>query len=278
MAVNLSAQPPATRNKWPSAAVLEFEGWMRGTGGRRAGCFARPSVFSLDPEPMDVRHHEDSSNEERRRRERPIWMRALGVSLVVHALVFLVFPVQSILISPFAAAGPRAGSDRAAKGSMQAMNMQVPPSIPIVPPPIPLPSVENIEPVEFDPEPFLEPAALSGETLGLDEGPGLEDGTGEGDGGTTDEGLYRLVPPQPLAMFLSMPNDDGLKGREVEVWVFVDASGHVVPDSTQLRPRTPNRAYNRKLMRDAAEWVFTPAQNQGQAIASWFNYRFRVGG
>ncbi|UCC23846.1 MAG: hypothetical protein JSU98_08890 [Gemmatimonadales bacterium] len=193
--------------------------------------------------------------------------------------MFLTFPVQSILISPFAAAGPRAGDNRAAAGSMQAMNMRVPPSTPIIPPPIPLPTVTDIEPVEFDPEPVYEPAALSGETLGLEDGPGLEDGTGEGDGGTSDEGLFRVVAPVPRAvMFPNAPDDDRIRGREVEVWVFVDSAGRVVPDSTQLRPPTPNGDYNRRLVRDAAEWSFSPAMRDGQPVASWFNYRFTLGG
>ena len=159
------------------------------------------------------------------------------------------------------------------------MNIRVPPSTPIIPPPIPLPTVTDIEPVEFEPEPVYAPAAISGETLGLDEGPGLEDGTGEGDGGTSDEGLFRLVAPVPRAvMFPNAPDDDRIRGREVEVWVFVDASGQVVPDSTQLRPPTPNRDYNRRLVRDAAEWSFSPAIRDGRPVASWFNYRFTLGG
>jgi hypothetical protein len=228
---------------------------------------------------METRPETPLSNEERRRRERPTWRRALWISALIHGLVFLTFPVQSILISPFAAAGPRAGDNRAAAGSMQAMNMRVPPSTPIIPPPIPLPTVTDIEPVEFDPEPVYEPAALSGETLGLEDGPGLEDGTGEGDGGTSDEGLFRVVAPVPRAvMFPNAPDDDRIRGREVEVWVFVDSAGRVVPDSTQLRPPTPNGDYNRRLVRDAAEWSFSPAMRDGQPVASWFNYRFTLGG
>jgi len=227
---------------------------------------------------MEPRHRNEITNEERRRRERPTWLRALLVSLLLHALIFLTFPVQSVLISPFAAAGPRAGDNRAAAGSMQSMNMRVPPSVPLVPPLIPLPTVTDIEPVEFEDAP-IEPAAISGESIGLDAGPGLENGTGEGDGGNSEEGLFRLVAPVPRAiMFPQAPDDRRLRGREVEVWVFVDASGRVVPDSTQLRPPTPNGDYNRRLERDAAEWAFSPALREGQPVASWFNYRFTLGG
>jgi hypothetical protein len=227
---------------------------------------------------MEPRHQNEISNDERRRRERPTWLSALLASALAHALIFLTFPVQSVLISPFAAAGPRAGDNRAAQGSMQAMTMRVPPSVPLVPPRIPLPTLSDMEPVQFE-EVQFEPAAISGETMGLDVGPGLETGTGEGDGGNSDEGLFRLVAPVPRAvMFPNPPDDDRLRGREVEVWVFVDARGSVVPDSTQLRPPTPNGDYNRRLIRDAAEWSFTPAMRDGEPVATWFNYRLTLGG
>lgn len=227
---------------------------------------------------MEPRHPHEASNHERRRRERPTWRRAMGVSLLLHGLLFLTFPVQSVLISPDAAAGPRAGDPRAAAGSMQAMNMRVPPSIPIVPPRIPLPTVTEMEPVEFQ-EVTFEPAAISGETLGLEMGPGLENGTGAGDGGNSEEGLFRLVAPVPRSVMIpNPPDDDRIRGREVEVWVFVDATGRVLPDSTQLRPPTSNRDYNRRLVRDAAEWSFSPAMREGKPVASWFNYTFRLGG
>ena len=44
----------------------------------------------------------------------------------------------------------RAGDNRAAAGSMQAINVSTPPTVPIVPPPIPIEVAVEIEPVEFD--------------------------------------------------------------------------------------------------------------------------------
>lgn len=227
---------------------------------------------------MESRPFHESSNADRRRRERPLWRRALWASVFLHAFVFVSFPVRSVLVSPFAAAGPRAGDNRAAAGSMQAMNMRVPPSVPLVPPRIPLPALTEMEPVQFEEVTFA-PAAISGETLGLEAGPGLDNGTGEGDGGDADEGFFRLVAPIPRSVMIPNPPDDNrIRGREVEVWVFVDASGRVVADSTQLRPPTANRDYNRRLVRDAAEWAFTPATREGRPVGSWFNYSFRLGG
>jgi hypothetical protein len=72
------------------------------------------------------------------------------------------------------------------------------------------------------------------------------------------------------------PASDKLKGREVEVWLFVDASGRVVPDSTVIRPPTSDRDYNRRLIREAAEWVFDPARKGGQPVAAWTSYRISM--
>ena len=219
------------------------------------------------------------TNEERRRRERPVWRWGLIVSVVLHATILLWFPARSILVPPTAAAGPRAGDDLAAAGGMQTVTLRTPPTRPVVPPPIPLPTLTDMEPVEFEPETALEPASIQGEFPGLDAGPGLDEGTGEGDGGDAAEGRFRVVAPVPRAvMFPNAPDDDRIRGREVEVWVFVDERGRVVPDSTRLRPPTSNGDYNRRLIRDAAEWAFDPATRDGQAVASWFNYRFTLGG
>ena len=197
-----------------------------------------------------------------------MWLRALILSVVIHALVFLLFPVQSILLSPFAAAGPRSGDDRAADGSMQAMNMRTPPSRPIVPPPIPIPTAE-IEPIEFEDEPSFEPPALAGESMGPEEEPGLQAGTGAGDGGTEAEGLDRARPvPRGIIYPPDLPDLD----EPVGVWVFVDATGRVVPDSTALRPPSPDRDWNRQVIELSSEWVFDPATENGEPVAAWFFY------
>ena len=197
----------------------------------------------LKSEPM--RSSKDLSAGERRARDRKTWRMALLISLLLHVLVFVFWRTDGPLMSPFAAAGPRAGDNRAAGGSMQAMSIRIPPPRPIVPPRIPL-----------------------GDSPGP---PGLEGGEGRGDGGTAEEGLFRLVPPSPRGMIMP-PANDKLKGREVEVWVFVDERGRVVPDSTRLEPPTSDRDFNRRLIREASQWVFEPARQGGKPVASWFPY------
>jgi len=219
---------------------------------------------------MDQSKHK--STRERKAADRRLFRNALLVSLLVHALVFGFWKTVPIPPSPFAAAGPRAGDYRAAAGGgMQAMNLAVPPPRPIIPPKVPVISLELDDPVEFNLEPEVDLQALIGDGPGTDEGPGIEGGTGRGDGGTAAEGYFNLVPPSPRGMIIP-PTNSKLRGSQVEVWVFVNESGRVVADSTRLNPPTSDRGFNRRLMEEAAEWVFNPARKEGKPVAAWFPY------
>jgi len=208
---------------------------------------------------------------ERRRHERTLWRVAILVSVGLHALLFLGWRGQVIPPSPFAAAGPRSGDRFAARGGMQAMNLRTPPSLPIVPPPVPLPTLTELDPPEFEPEVAVDAAAAMGDAPGAAMEAGLPEGTGRGDGGNADEGLFRLQPPSPRGMIIP-PANRNLRGTSVEVWVFVDEAGRVVADSTRLNPPTRDRDFNRRLINEAAEWVFRPAMKGGEPVASWFPY------
>ena len=212
----------------------------------------------------------DQTNEQRRESERKIWRAGLMGSLVLHVLVFVFFSTRGALDSPFAAAGPKAGDDRAASGGLQAMNIRIPPPRPIIPPRIPLPLVIDVQPVEIEDDVRIETASILGENPG-NEGPGLDMGDGRGDGGTAEEGLFRMVPPSPRGMIIP-PANRSLRGEKVEVWVFVNASGRVVADSTRLNPPTSDRDFNERLIREAAEWIFEPGRKGGKPVASWFPY------
>ena len=222
---------------------------------------------------MSEYHH--FSARERRRQERSTWRNGLITSVLLHLIIFLGWNGQVIPDSPFAAAGPRAGDNRAAAGSLQALNVRTPPSQPIIQPPTPLAVAVEVEPVEWEDEVDYDPASVLGEKPGLDEGPGLESGTGEGDGGNAEEGFYRLQPATPRGMIIP-PTNRSLRGTEVQVWVFVDEGGRVVPDSTRLDPPTRDRGFNRRLIEEAAEWVFRPAVQEGRPVASWFPYRIAM--
>lgn len=212
------------------------------------------------------------SAKDRRRRERGIWRNGLILSVLFHLVVFLGWRGNVLPSSPFAAAGPRAGDDRAASGSLQAMNISSPETRVIIPPPRPLEVAIDVEPVVFEDEARVDPAAVAGTEPGDFESPGLADGTGRGDGGNAEEGLHRLQPATPRGMIIPPRNRD-LRGTEVQVWVFVDERGRVVADSTRLEPPTRDRGFNRRLIEEASEWVFRPALQAGEPVASWFPYR-----
>jgi len=217
----------------------------------------------------------DISATDRRGRERRTLRASLLVSAVLHVLLIFGWQGNVIPLSPFAAAGPRAGDNRAASGSLQALNVRTPPTVPIIPPPEPIEVAVEIEPIQFEDEVEIDPASVLGEQPGLEEGPGLEDGTGQGDGGDAADGLYRLQPASPRGMIIPPTNRD-LRGTEVQVWVFVDERGQVVADSTRLDPPTRDRGFNRRLIREASEWVFRPAVQEGRAVASWFPYKISM--
>jgi hypothetical protein len=210
---------------------------------------------------------------DRRVAERSLWRNGFVAAAFVHLLVFFLWWGQPIPESPFAAAGPRDGDNRAAAGGgMQAFNIRIPPPRPIIRPQVPLLTLDPITPVELEEQQQqqIETSSILGDRPGVD-GPGLPDGTGRGDGGTAEAGRFRIVPPSPRGIILP-PSNRNVRGQRIEVWVFVDERGRVVADSTQLRPPTTDGDFNARILREAAEWIFEPGKEGGEAVAAWFPY------
>jgi len=221
------------------------------------------------------------------RRYGRIFRRALLVSVLFHALLFLLFRGSRVPPSPFAAAGPRAGDDRAASrgGGMQTVALVVPPELePIPRPPAPVPVPEIALEVEELPEPQIQPITpaeapgFGGPEKGPYAGPGLDGDTGRGDGGTAATGRFRVIPPAPRGLILPPSNPPGnVRGKQIAVWVFDTETGRVVPDSTRLQPPTGNAGFDDRLRRQAAQWVFEPARRGGRPVAEWFRYEICAG-
>ena len=226
-----------------------------------------------------------SRNDEHDRRWRRGWRIALISSVLLHVLILLLFRNERPLPpSPFAAAGPRAGDDRAAAGGgMEVIVMRVtqpqvvPPDVEI-PEPVTQPVIEQ-EVVEPQTEPTVEAVTVVeatgrvGEGQGKAEDQGTETGTGRGDGGTSEVGLFRVLPPSPRGLILPPADRPGrVRGKEVDVWVFVTDRGRVVPDSTRIAPSTGDGRFDSKLREQAAEWVFEPARRGTRPVAEWFRY------
>ena len=198
----------------------------------------------------------------RRRRERKILGIALLVSLVFHLSVFALGGRREIPTLS-AEASARKAELLVARGGVEAIRVSQPPPVPLVPPALPVPTALDIEPIELAQEPDFDLAALLGD-LGPPEPPGLD----LGDHGTGDSGESEFVMPQTRGLIL--PHDyKALRGVAVDIWVFVDATGGVVADSTRLDPPTRDRKLNRQLIREASEWRFHPATQAGVPVAAW---------
>lgn len=209
-----------------------------------------------------------------------VW--GMVISVVAHTALFVTFSARPLPLLPFAAAGERMGDFRAASGGgLETIQLSTPTRVQDPPPPIPTPTPEITEVSPPEPELSQEeiPAIALGDEVaapgseGPAEGPGLEEGDGQGDGGTESEGRFRAVPPRPKGMILP-PSDRPaeVRGKEIEVWVYVTAAGRVVPDSTRLRPSTGDRGFDRRLREHAAGWVFEAARRDGEPVGEWFRY------
>jgi outer membrane biosynthesis protein TonB len=219
-------------------------------------------------------------------------------AVLVHVGLVLIWRYDQVLPTVAeAAAGPRKGDDQAAEGGgggMQVLAMRIP-EPPPEPEPIPVPAVPiptpdavlemaELEPPKLNTPPQALGTAVStapganegsggGSGGGTAPGPGIPGGTGQGDGGTGESGLYRLTPPTPRGLILPPSDRPGrVRGREVVVYVFVTDRGRVVSDSTRLAPSSGDSRFDERLRRQAAEWVFNPARRAGQPIAEWFKY------
>lgn len=234
-----------------------------------------------DPHPGDARQERPDLGE-RRKGERRVWFRAGAASLILHVLAVLLWPSGGLPDSPFSAAGAREQDEDPAEGIMRAVALSAAPADPVQPPPVPTFELDVPEPPETEPDATPEialeepeiPDPAGGATVGSDdddEPTGLPGASGAGDAGTGDEGLTRLIPPTPRGMIIP-PTNRSLRGTQVEVWVFVDEAGRVVPDSTRLEPPTSDRRFNEQLIREAAQWLFQPARRGSDTVASWFPY------
>jgi hypothetical protein len=142
------------------------------------------------------------------------------------------------------------------------------PALPVVDVDVAVPVLSTDQPA---PEMSLDIPMLSNPGVGSRQGTDSGNVQGAGDAGTSLEGRLWIIPPSPRGIILP-PTNESLRGRRVEIWVFVDERGRVVADSTRLQPPTPDQGFNERLVGEAAEWVFEPARQNGAPLATWFPY------
>ncbi len=240
----------------------------------------RPTEGAPRPDP-----NKGPSSQEKKECERRIWRRSFLAAVGLHLLLFLLWTSTPVPQSPFGAEGERRADPSPADGAVEAVSMRPAAPDPLVPPEVPVPVPEDVEPPEVDEDAELElgeleelmpgSADVPGEADRGEGDPGRDAGDGEGDAGAGAEGQRRMVPPSPRGMIVP-PSNENMRGTEIEVWVFVNAQGQVIPDSTRLAPPTRDDGFNDRLRREAAQWVFEPARRDGQPVAAWFPYRISM--
>ncbi|MEX2571742.1 MAG: hypothetical protein WD737_10630 [Gemmatimonadota bacterium] len=232
-----------------------------------------------------------------RAREDERWRRARSIGIIgtviVHFIILILFRGANLPpVSDTSAAGPNAGDVRAAEAGGSGLTMvEVRPEQPPtpeeeIPEPVvvPVPTDVVVEPEEVevatpDPGPAPEPSLPgtggpgTGGAEGPTTGPGTATGSGEGGGGTGEEGASRIIPPTLRGLFIppsGRPNS--ARGQEITVWVFVQESGRVDPNTIRLEPPTSDSRYNQRLIQSVAEWVFDPATQGGEPVPVWYPF------
>ena len=154
---------------------------------------------------------------------------------------------------------------------MQAIALAPPREIVVPPPPEAVPEFEAPEvEVMTQREPQLQARFAdlrSGVAFpGPQTGPGRPDGTGQGDGGTEAEGQFRITAPEPRVIVPEWDPPDEVKGTSVQIRVLVSADGRAL--EVELRPRTPNRGFNRRLVETYMEMDYKPGRRMGRPVTA----------
>jgi len=189
------------------------------------------------------------------------------MSVAVHFLLFFIWKITAIPISSSMPLGPEQSEGAVDEGSLRALSIWVPPKLPVPPSPILIPSQIDIHDVEDTEITEREAVSALGELPSLDKPLGLQGGFG-----IAYQGTSGWIPATPRDMIIPSNKHD-ISGKEIQVRVFIDESGGVIPDSTYLEPATVDEDFNQRLIQQSAKWLFSPATRDGKPVASWFTYR-----
>lgn len=217
-----------------------------------------------------------SSANGRRYRVALRWGLVLSVGL--HASIFFLWRRDLPPLPTTVAAGLRTGDALAAEGGgvMQAIAVAPARRIEIPPPPekvsdLDAPEVEISQP--DDSRLMARTADLGASFAGPRSGPGLPGATGRGDGGGDAEGRYRVTAPEPRSIIPEWDPPGDVRGMQVMVRVLVDPYGRPTGD-VELRPRTPDAGFNRRLIEKVLQMDYRPARRHGRPITAWAEMTF----
>ncbi|WP_419163178.1 energy transducer TonB family protein [Candidatus Palauibacter sp.] len=191
-------------------------------------------------------------------------------SALLHALLFFAWvrPVPE-----FASAQPR-GSDpdlAPGGGGLRSLRVSVPRSAEIPPPPRPVLAVDvpEVEIQETEANRIaadLLPVGVPAPSAGRGEGAGQGD---DGEGGGVDGGY---IAPVPRSVVPHWDPPGSVRGMEVTVRIFVDATGR--PGFVELLPPTPDEGFNRDIIRQVRGWEYRPALRDGDPVDGWAEITF----
>jgi len=262
--------------------VLRVATDLRCDAGLVTGCSVIPETKRLVPRVVSIwlrpghfirtlmSYQAEIRIKDRHRRERRIWRNGITMSIAVHFLVFFIWKITAVPVSLYMAPDPEQSDGAVDDNSLRTLSIWVPPNLPIEPSPIPIPSQIDIQEVK------LAQIMERGTVSVLGEWPSLDKLLGVGDGsGMPHQGASGWMPATPRDIIIPSNKRD-LSGTEIQVWVFIDESGGVTPGFTYLDPTTEDSDFNRRLIRQAAEWLFRPATCDGKPVASWFTYRISI--
>jgi len=214
-----------------------------------------------------------STTSDNARRYRRVARWGLLLSVGVHAAAFLLWRTDLQPLIDTVAAGRRAGDAMAAPGGgvMQAIALAAPREIVIPPrpdavPALDAPQVELREPSEPRLQARFADFRSGGSAIGSQTGPGLPDGVGRGDGGADAQGRFRMTAPEPRVIVPEWDPPDEVKGTRVQIRVLVSADGRAL--DVELRPRTPNARFNRRLVETYMAADYKPAMRMGRAVSA----------
>ncbi len=155
-------------------------------------------------------------------------------------------------------------------GGLRALRVSMPRRIEIPPPPRPVLAVDmpeiQVRETEIEVASELLPVGAPAPSPGRGVGIGAGDegaGGGEGDG---------YVSPVPRSVVPHWDPPSAVRGMEVTVRVFVDATGR--PGLVELDPPTPDEDFNRDIMRQVRAWEYRPALRHGTPVDGWAEITF----
>ncbi|MCY3698159.1 MAG: energy transducer TonB [Gemmatimonadetes bacterium] len=199
-----------------------------------------------------------------RGRERAVWWGGMLASALLHAFLLLLW----VRPAPEFESAARPGVDpdlTAGGGGLMAVRVSMPRRIEIPPPPRPVLAVDmpeiQVREAEIDVASELLPVGAPAPSPGLGAGFGAGEegaGGGEGDG---------YVSPVPRSVVPHWDPPSAVRGMEVTVRVFVDATGR--PSLVELDPPTPDEDFNRDIMRQVRAWEYRPALRHGTPVDGW---------